>query len=217
MSIRVFLCDDHAIVRDGLRAILDSAVGIEVVGEAENGREALRQIVTLRPDVAIMDIAMPELNGIDATAEIHQTCPEVRVLILSMCADREHVFEAFASGAAGYLLKRSAGREVTEAIRAVSSGARYVSPHIGDSVINDYLAWGRNAPPRSPLQSLSSRERQVLQLVAEGKSNTDIGGILHISPNTVHTHRSRIMKKLGVNGATCLIRFAVKHGLTPMD
>ncbi|MDH7486385.1 MAG: response regulator transcription factor [Anaerolineae bacterium] len=215
--ITVILADDHAIVRDGLRAILEAQGDIRVVGEAADGRQALELAQKLRPDVAVMDIAMPELNGIDATYEICQTCPATQVVILSMHSTAEHIFRALEAGAQGYLLKESAGQEVVEAVRAVHAGRRYLSGRIADAVIDDYLRQRRAAGPKSPLERLTPRERQVLQLVAEGKSSAEIGDILALSPKTVDTYRSRLMQKLGLRDLPSLVKFAIQHGLTPLE
>src|SRR5512132_3567559 len=164
--IRVLLADDHAVVRDGLRALLEAQSGIEVVGDVANGREAVRQAQKLQPDVVIMDIAMPDLNGIEATLQIQDTCPSTQVLILSMHSTTEHIFRALQAGARGYLLKDSAGTEVVDAVRVVHAGRRYLSQKIASTVLDDYISERSRA---SPLDSLSPRERQILQLVAEGK------------------------------------------------
>lgn len=214
--IRVFLADDHAIVRDGLRAILEAQSDITVVGDAADGRQAVRLVQQLRPDVAVVDIAMPELNGIEATYEICQTCPDTQVVILSMHSAVEHIFRALQAGARGYLLKESAGQEVVEAVRAVYAGRRYLSGRIGETVIDDYLRQ-RQAATKSPLERLAPRERQVLQLVAEGKSSVEIGDILFLSPKTVDTYRSRIMQKLGLRDLPSLVKFAIQHGITSLE
>jgi DNA-binding NarL/FixJ family response regulator len=205
MKIRVFLADDHAVVRYGLRALLELS-GIEVVGEASDGREALRLCHELDPDVAILDVTMPGLNGIEATVALQERCPRMRVVILSMHGDSEHVHRALAAGASGYLLKGSASEEVVVAVRTVQAGRQYVGAG---------LARGGAASAAGPLESLSARERQVLQLVVEGHSSADIAGIVHLSPKSVDTYRSRIMHKLGVRDLAGLVKFAVQHGLTP--
>jgi len=210
MAIRVFIADDHVLLRDGLKALLQSAGDITVVGEVGNGQEALRRVPELNPDVVLMDIAMPELNGIDATRALALKCPTARVIIVSMHTTSEHVHRALAAGAAGYLLKESAGSEVVTAVRAVHAGNRYLSRAVAE--------FGRADSTRStasPLERLSARERQVLQLVAEGKSSAEIARIVHLSPKTVETYRSRLMKKLGVNDIPALVRLAIQHGITP--
>jgi DNA-binding NarL/FixJ family response regulator len=216
MSISVFLADDHAVVRDGLRALLEAQPDMRVIGDAANGRETARQVARLCPDVVVLDIAMPELNGIEAAREIGQVSPATQVIILSMHSTTEHVFQALQAGARGYLLKESAGMEVVNAVRAVHAGQRYLSQKISDSMIDDYIRQ-RQAAQSSPLACLSPRERQVLQLVAEGKSSAEIADILSLSLKTVETYRSRLMHKLGISDLPGLVRFAIQHGLTPLE
>ena len=212
--INVFLADDHAVVRDGMRALMDAESDIRVVGTASDGRQAVRQIKKFQPDIVVMDIAMPELNGIDATRQISEACPAVKVIILSMHDSSEHIYQALKAGAKGYLLKESAGKEVMTAVRAVSSGRRYLSDRIEEMVIEDYVLQRDAAPQKSPLDKLSDRERQILQLVVEGKSSTEISEILFLSPKTVDTYRSRMMQKLGIKDLPALVKFAIQHGLT---
>ena len=209
--IRVLLADDHAVVRDGLRALLGAQSGIEVVGDVANGREAVREAQKLQPDVVVMDIAMPDLNGIEATLQIEDACPSTQVLILSMHSTMEHIFRA---GARGYLLKDSAGSEVVEAVRAVHAGRRYLGNKIAASVIDDYVAERHRS---SPLDSLSRRERQILQLIAEGKTSAEAGAMLFLSPKTIDTYRSRMMHKLGIADLASLVKFAIQHGITQLD
>ncbi|MEW6600841.1 MAG: response regulator transcription factor [Nitrospirota bacterium] len=217
MQIRVFLADDHAVVRDGLRVLLESAGGIDVVGSETNGRDAVRQIQKLRPDVALMDISMPGLNGIEAAAQINETCPATRVIILSMHHSAEHVHRALKAGAKGYILKESAGQEVVNAVRKVHSGQRYLSRRIEEAVIDNYTGQHKPLSYESPLDKLSSREKEILQLVAEGKSSAAIAETLFISPKTVETYRSRLMQKLGVKDIPSLVKFAIRHGVTSLD
>jgi DNA-binding NarL/FixJ family response regulator len=188
--------------------------GFQVVGEASNGRDAVTSALKLRPDVAVLDIGMPELNGIEATRAIRGALTATQVVILSMHADSEHVALALQAGARGYLLKDSAGRDVVEAVRAVKAGRRFLSPALSERMIDDYLQWRTSASSLSPLQSLSAREREVLHLVAGGLSSSEIGRQLSISPKTVDTYRSRMMRKLGVSGAAELIRLAIENGLS---
>lgn len=213
MSITVFLADDHAVVRDGIKLLLETQADFQVVGEATDGREAVRQVARLHPRVSILDIAMPELNGIEAARQIRKACPETRVIILSMHSSREHIFQALQAGARGYLLKEAAGIEVIQAVRAVHAGGRYLSQKISDLVIDEYLRQGEAAAGDSPLERLSPREREVLQLVAEGKSTAEIAQILPLSSKTVDTYRSRLMEKLGLKDLSALIKFALQHGL----
>ncbi len=217
MSITVFLADDHAVVRDGLRALLEAQPDIRVIGDAANGHETVRRVARLCPDVVVLDIAMPELNGIEAAYEIGQVCPATQVVILSMLSTTEHIFRALQAGVRGYLLKESAGMEVVNAVRVVHAGQRYLSQKISDRIVDDYIRQRQAAQAPDPLAHLSSREREVLQLVAEGKSNAEIADILSLSLKTVETYRSRLMHKLGISDLAGLIRFAIKHGLTPLE
>jgi DNA-binding NarL/FixJ family response regulator len=212
--IRVLLADDHAVVRDGLRALLEAQPGIEVVGGVANGREAVREAQKLRPDVIVMDIAMPDVNGIEATLQIQEIAPSARILILSMHSTTEHIFRALQAGARGYVLKDSAGVEVVEAVRAVNAGRRYLSQKIAATVIDDYTAERHRT---SPLDSLSRRERQILQLIAEGKTSAEVGAMLFLSPKTVDTYRSRMMHKLGIGDLPNLVKFAIQNGITQLD
>lgn len=211
MTLRVLIADDHNLMREGLRALLAAAPDIAVIAEVGDGREAVRRTEELRPDVVLMDIAMPVLNGIEAARSLRRSCPATRVVMLSMYSSSEHVYRALAVGAAGYLLKESAGAEVVAAVRAVHAGGRYLSRAIADLEQD----WEARADQGSPLDRLSARERQVLQLVVEGKSSADIARIVHLSPKTVETYRSRIMGKLGVGDVPALVKFAIQHGLTP--
>jgi len=217
MNISVYIADDHAIVRDGLRILLDEQPDIEVVGDAADGRETVRQVTELTPDVVIMDINMPELNGIEATHQIMGNCPSTRVVILSMFATQEHIFRALQAGARGYLLKESAGIEVVNAVRQVMLGHRYLSQKISEDVIDDYVRLRDQAMDEDPLSRLSPREREVLQLVVEGKSSAEIAEALFLSPKTVETYRSRLMQKLEIHDIPGLVKFAIQHGLTSLD
>lgn len=212
MTIRVLLADDHVVMRDGLRALLVPTGDITVVGEAGNGREALKLAQELAPDIVLIDISMPELNGVEATRLIRESCPAARTIILSMHSTSEHVHRALAAGASGYLLKESAWPEVVAAVRAVSEGRQYFCKVIR-AILNETPGTGPRA--RSPLDSLSARERQVLQLVVEGHSSAEIARIITLSPKTVETYRSRLMKKLGVADVPALVKFALEHGITP--
>lgn len=217
MTISVFLADDHTVVRDGLRVLLDAQHDIEVVGDADNGRDAVQQVDALRPRVVIMDIAMPELNGIEATRQILEIAPATCVIVLSMHSTSEHIFQALQIGVRGYLLKASAGAEVIKAVRTVHAGRRYLSQQISDRVIEDYIRQREAASDQGPLACLSPREREVLQLVVEGKTNTQIADTLFLSRKTVATYRSRMMEKLNVDDLASLVKFAIQHGVTPLD
>jgi DNA-binding NarL/FixJ family response regulator len=214
MTISVFLADDHRVLRDGLRILLESQDDIRVVGEAENGNKAIEGVAGTKPDVAVMDITMPELNGIEAAQIIHETIPETGIVILSIHSDLEHIFRALQAGAQGYILKESAGSEVISAVRAVYLGRRYLSPSIRDTVMEAYM---QNRQMQSPLELLSMREREVLQLTVEGHSSAAIAERMGLSPKTVDTYRSRLMGKLGLRDLPELVRFAIKHGITPID
>jgi DNA-binding NarL/FixJ family response regulator len=216
MAIRVFLADDHAVVRDSLRFLLEAHPDISVVGDAADGREAVRKVQKLHPDVVIMDIAMPGLNGVEATLQIRHGSPATQVVILSMYSSTEHIFRALQAGAQGYVMKESAGKEVVNAVRAVHAGRRYLSQRIADTVIDNYVYVRQTGRVKSPLEHLSPREREVLQLVVEGKSSAEIAQILYLSSKTVETYRSRLMHKLGVNDLPSLVKFAIEHGLTPL-
>jgi len=212
--INVFLADDHAVVRDGMCALMDAESDMQVVGTAGDGRQTVQQVQNTQPDIVVMDIAMPELNGIDATRQISEACPAVKVIILSMHDSSEHIYQALKAGAKGYLLKDSAGKEVLSAVRAVSSGRRYLSDRIEEMVIEGYIFHRDAAPGTSPLDKLSNRERQILLLVVEGKSSREISEILFLSPKTVDNYRSRLMQKLGMHDLRELVKFAIQHGLT---
>lgn len=211
MTIRVLLADDHAMMRDGLKALLSASPDISVVAEVSNGRDAVHRTEELRPDVVVMDIAMPELNGIEAARMLRDKCPETRIVMLSMHSSSEHVFRAFEAGATGYLLKESAGAEADAAVRAVHGGRRYLSRAIAALAPHAQPVDGRI----SPLDSLSARERQVLQLVVEGHSSAEIAQRVYLSRKSVETYRSRLMKKLGVSDVPSLVKFAIQHGITP--
>ena len=212
--IKVLLADDHAVFREGLRALLEARDDLQVVGEAGNGRAAIDCAGQLHPDVILMDIAMPELNGIEATQEVCRRYPDARVIILSMLSSSEHVYRAFKAGARGYLLKDAAARSVVDAIRAVYRGAQYLGEKIANPFARDPA---RDRQSASPLDSLSRREREVLQLLAEGRSNPEVGRQLALSPRTVETYRSRLMQKLGLTDLPSLVKFAIQHGVIPLS
>ena len=213
MPITVFVADDHAIVRAGLANLLGAQPDIQVVGTAADGRDTVRQVEKLKPEVVVMDIAMPQMNGIEAAREIRERVPQTRVVILSMHSSVEHVFHALEAGASGYLLKESAANEIVDAVRAAHGGHRYLSPKIAE-VMADNIGRGSAA---SPLESLSKRERQVLQLVAEGRSSAQIAAALYLSPKSVDTYRSRLMQKLHIGDVAGLVKFAIQHGLTSLE
>ena len=211
--IRVFIADDHAIVREGLVTVLSAQPDIEVIGTAANGREALAQVVQLTPDVAILDISMPDLDGVEATRQILARQPRTIIVILSMHGGAQHVFHALEAGARGYLLKESAGKEIIDAVRTVHAGRRYMSGKVAEIVAEGLSSRSGS----SPLSSLSKREREILKLVADGHSSAAIGTLLSLSPKTVDSYRSRLMQKLHVNDLAGLIKFAIQHGVTSID
>ena len=211
MTIRVLLVDDHAVVRAGLKSLLQRAADIDVIGEADNGRDAVRRSEELKPDVVVMDLTMPGLNGIDATRLLREKYPAIQVVMLSMHSNSEYVFRALDAGVTAFVLKVSAGEDVEAAVRAAHAGRRYLSRGIAAIESAEQSRAGR----ASPLESLSTREREVLQLVVEGRSSTEIAATLHLSPKTVETYRVRLMAKLGVRDVPGLVRFAIEHGLTP--
>lgn len=215
MPVTVLIADDHAVVRDGLRAILEASGQVTVVGVAESGRQAIDQARALRPQVLLMDIAMPDLNGIEAAERLQRVLPEVQVVVLSMHATTEHIYRALHAGARGYLVKESAGSEVLEAVLTVARGGRWLSKRVEELVLSGFLEQRPGSREASPLERLSARERDVVQQVVEGKSSAEIARVLHLSPKTVDTYRSRAMAKLGVTDLAGLVRFAIQHGLTP--
>ncbi len=217
MNITVYLADDHAVVRDGLRSLLEAQPDITVIGDAADGRVAVQDIAEIRPDVVVMDIAMPELNGIEATHKITQANPSIQVIILSMHSTLEHICRALQAGAHGYLLKESAGIEVVTAVRTVYANHRYLSQKISDKLVDELGYRLEDSIAKSPLSCLSPREREVLQLVVEGKSNVDIASTLSLSVKTVETYRSRMMHKLGIEDLPTLVKFAIQQGLTPIE
>lgn len=217
MKVKVFIADDHPVVLEGLRVLIETEDDLRVVGSAADGRGAVRKVKETCPDVVIMDISMPGQNGIEATRQIREETPASRVIILSMHASREHVCRALQAGAQGYVEKGSVGREVVKAVREVYAGRRYLSRCISEAVINDYLHQLKTSPPVNPLEMLSSREREVLQLVAEGKSSAVIAGILFLSRKTVETYRSRLMQKLGISDIPGLVKFAILHKLIDLE
>ena len=211
MAIRVLLVDDHTIFREGVRALLSGYDDIEVVGEAADGREAINKVNQLRPDVVLMDIAMPGLGGLEATLELRKLQPESRVLILTQYDNREYVFPILKAGAAGYVLKHAAATDLVSAIRAVYAGGSFLHPAVAKTVLDRYLT--QQQPSEDPYESLSDRETQVLRLVAEGRTNREIAELLVLSIKTVMGHRANMMEKLGIHNRTELVKYAIRHGL----
>ena len=210
--IRILIADDHEVVAEGLKQLIEAQADMQVVAIAGDGRDAVRQVGELEPDVVIMDLSMPELNGADATRVILEQNPERKVIVLSMYADHEYVRRALKSGALGYVVKRSAAKDVVEAIRAVQAGQRYISPMVADAVNADAPAGKEDR-----LARLSTREREVLQLLAEGRTGTEIAQRLSLSPKTVETYRARLVEKLGIRDVAGLVRFAIQRGIISLD
>ncbi len=210
------LVDDHQILRDGLRRLLTGEADIEVVAEAENGREAIEVTGRVKPDVVIMDVAMPELNGIEATRQINVAYPATRVIALSMHSDRRYVSEVLKAGAAGFLLKSCAYDELAKAIRSVTSNHVFLSPEIAGLVVDEFVR-GATDEERGVFAILTPREIEVLQLLAEGRSTKEIAADLYVSPKTVETHRRNIMDKLQIDNVAGLARYAVREGLVALD
>ena len=216
MSIRVLLSDDHRIVREGLRTLLDKEPNIEVVGEAEDGRSTIELVRKLRPQVVVMDITMPDLNGMDATRKIIEELPSVKVLALSMHTDQRFVERMLNAGAKGYLPKDCAFEELARAIRTVVSNETYLSPGIADIVRRDYLRQVRKADT-SDLSALTTRERETLQLLAEGRTTKEIASHLEVSVKTIETYRQHIMQKLNLDSVAELTKYAIREGLTSLE
>jgi DNA-binding NarL/FixJ family response regulator len=212
--IRVLIADDHPVVSEGLCRLLADQPDITVIGTVENGLEAVRRAALEDPDIILMDNAMPELNGIEATEQIRKRNPRTRVVMLSMHTDSEHVIRALRAGASGYVPKRSAAREVVQAIRTVHAGRRYLHEPLADEVLKAVCDPGF---AEDPLSRLSARERHVLQQLAEGRSTSEIAASLSLSPRTVETYRARMMQKLGVHELAGLVRFAIQRGLVSLD
>ncbi len=213
--IRILLADDHTILRQGLRSLISALPGMSVVGEAGNGREAVQMARELHPDVVIMDVSMPELNGIDATIQVRAADSSVRIIALSMYSDRRFVHQMFKAGASGYLLKDCAGEELARAIRTVMDGQAYLSPAIAGVVVGEFLR-GLTSEGATGFPTLTSREREVLQLIAEGHSTKEVALRLGISGKTVETHRRQIMEKLHADNIATLTKYAIREGLTQL-
>ncbi len=211
--IRVLLADDHAILRTGLRMILSTHDDIEVIGEAGDGRQAIGEAQRLHPDVILMDISMPECNGIEATRQVKRLLPETRVLVLTMHENEEYLFQMLRAGASGYILKEAVDTELITAIRVVATGRFYLSPSAQSMMVGDYLQRVRSGEERDSYSALTEREREILKLVAEGHTNNQIAELLFISPKTVDTHRTHIMDKLNLHSRAELVKYAMRRGL----
>jgi DNA-binding NarL/FixJ family response regulator len=212
-SIRVLLADDHKLIRAGLRLVVDQRPDLSVVGEADDGRQAVELAKSLKPDVVVMDIGMPNLNGIEAARQIREIRPDAAVVMLSMHSDEGYVLRALAAGARAYLLKDSATTDLVQAIHAVAEGKSFFSPAVSKVLLQDYMRKLQRTGAEDSYDLLSPREREVLQLVAEGKSNKEIAGLLNLSVYTVETHRAKIMQKLNLKGVPELILYAVRKGI----
>jgi len=215
MSVTIFLADDHSVLRDGLGMLLETQPDFKVVGAASNGREAIEQIQKLEPNIAILDIAMPEVNGLDVARYLNRNCPNTQVIMLSMHRTTEHIIQALEAGARGYVLKESAGDEVIGAIRTAQSGGRYLSQAVSSVALDYYV---RQAGTRSsPLDRLNEREREILCLLVEGQTSAEISERLTLSPRTVDNYRSVIMQKLNIHHLPGLVKFAIQHGLISLE
>ncbi|RMF90876.1 MAG: DNA-binding response regulator [Nitrospinota bacterium] len=210
MPIKLLIADDHALFREGIKALLSAYDDLEVVGEAADGREAIERVQTCRPDIVLMDIAMPGLGGLEATLELKKRFPELKILILTQYDNREYLYRFLKAGVSGYVLKRAAGTELVAAIRAVAQGGTFLHPDVAPAVVEGYL--GRApSPPEDPYETLTDREKQVLKLVAEGKTNKEIATILGISVKTAMGHRAHLMEKLGIHNRAELVKFAIQR------
>ena len=217
-KIKVLLAEDHTIVRKGLRSLLEKEIGIEVVGEAEDGREAVRKAEKLQPDVVVMDIAMPGLNGLEATLQIKKRFPEMKIIILTVHANEEYVLQTLRAGASGYLVKKAAPGDLIEAIQAVYKGDSFLSPSISKTVIDEYIRQTETKSERDIIYGkLTTREREVFQLIIEGHKNREIADLLYVSIKTVETHKAHIMDKLNVHSTAELIRYAMDKDLIIKD
>jgi two-component system response regulator NreC len=212
----IVLADDHRIVRQGLRALLQAEPDLRLVGETGDGLEAVQLARRLQPDVVVLDLMMPSINGLEATRQISESCPQTRVIILSMHADEAYVLESLRNGAAGYVLKDSSADDLVRAVREVVAGRRYLSAPLSERAIEAYIQKARETP-LDPYEKLTSREREVLHLAAEGHSSSEIAERLSISSRTVETHRANMMRKLDLHSQTDLIRYALKRGIIPME
>lgn len=216
MPIRVLIADDHKMMRDGLRLVIDKQRNMEVIGEAEDGQDTVRQVRKLSPDIVIMDVAMPSLNGIEATRQITASRRNTKVLPLSAHADRRYITEMLRAGASGYLLKHSASEELIEAIQTIVRGKMYLSPEIAETVVDEYKR-AATTEAVSAFSQLTEREREVLQLLAEGKSRKEIAASLCLSVKTIGTHVEHIMEKLNIHSLPELTKYAIREGLTSLD
>ena len=215
-AIRVMLADDHSLFRAGIRVLLEAIEGVEIVGEARDGHEALRMVAERRPEVVLLDVALPQLNGIEVTERLAREAPETRVLMLSMFANEEYVLRSLRAGAAGYLLKDSTVLELESALRSVADGGSYLSPAVSGHVLAAYVRRvGQDGVPAEP--TLTPRQREVLQLIAEGHGTKEIADRLCLSAKTVETHRAQLMERLGIRDVAGLVRYAIRAGIVSAD
>jgi two-component system response regulator NreC len=213
MTIHILLADDHTILRAGLKMMLNAQPDMEVIGEAHDGRQAIAEVQRLQPDIVLMDITMPDMNGIEATRQIKKLQPETKVLMLTMHENDEYVFQALRAGASGYMLKEAADTELISALHVVQSGQFYLSPAAQSVMVGDYLQRVRTGEEKDSYSNLTEREREILKLVAEGYTNNQIAERLVISPKTVDTHRTHIMDKLNLHSRAELVKYAIRRGL----
>lgn len=212
-KIQVLLVDDHTLMRKGLRSLLEEEESVTVIGEAADGHQALEEVMALMPDVVLMDITMPRLNGIEATRQLKQRFPQVRVIMLTMHESEEYIFQALRAGASGYVLKGAAVAELVTAVQAVFRGDSYLSPTVSRKVVEEYVRHANAAAPCDPYETVTVREREVLQLIAEGRSTREIAALLHISIKTVETHRAHLIEKIGLRSTAELTQYAMRKGL----
>src|SRR6266699_936877 len=213
MKIRILLADDHTILRAGLKMMLNAQPDMEVVGEAPDGHQAIAQAQRLQPDIVLMDITMPDINGIEATKQIRKLLPDIKVLVLTMHEHDEYVFQALRAGASGYMLKEAADTDLFSALRVIQSGKFYLSPTAQSVMVGDYLQRVRTGEEKDSYSSLTEREREILKLVAAGYTNNQIAELLVISPKTVDTHRTHVMDKLNLHSRAELVKYAMRRGL----
>lgn len=216
-KMKVLIVDDHVIVREGLRALLETQPDIKIVGEAANGQEALNKVVEVKPDIVLMDITMPGINGLEATRQIKQRNPDVKILVLTVHEGDEYFFKMLTAGASGYFVKGGSSNELVSAMRIVRQGDVYLCPTVAKKLLGEYLQRVRTGNNKKDYNGLTNRERQILKLIAEGDSNQKIAELLVLSPTTVQTHRTHIMAKLGIHNRTELVKYAIRHGFITLD
>ncbi len=213
MNIKILIADDHALFREGIKAVLSAYSDLQVVGEAADGQEAIEEAKRLQPDIVLMDIAMPGLGGLEATLELKKLFPKLKILVLTQYDNREYLYRFLKAGVSGYVLKRAAGTELVNAIRAVHRGGTFLQPEMTPSVVEGFLGKSALAAQEDPYEKLTDREKQVLKLVAEGKTNKDVAEVLAISVKTAMAHRANLMEKLGIHNKAELVRFAIERGI----